>query len=141
MATTYTVTATRLYVRQDDGTDKRYDYGQSVSGLSAEDVERFKNAGAIATPASDEAKAAKEAPVEPAPGEASDGAPSAPLPTGQTDPKASEVVPAAASAPVVTKPPRAGSTDAWREYAVASKQLTEAEAKKKSRDQLRDELN
>lgn len=142
MATTYVVTADRLDTIAKDGNRVKHYRGEPITGLSAEDVARFKAAGAIAPSSNEAAKAAKEDPGAPNPAEVADvEAVSAPLPTGITVPQASEIVPEVQSTPVVAKPPRAGSTDAWREYAVASKQLTEDEAKKKSRDQLRDELN
>lgn len=100
MATTYTVSADRLYVRQDDGTDKVYYRGQPVTGLSSEDVDRFKKAGAIVSGAA--ATDARENPGGPNPAETSDPADaSAPVPTGQTVPPASSIAPLQQAAPVV----------------------------------------
>lgn len=142
MATTYVVTADRLDTLDKDGVRRIKHYrGESISGLSAADVDRFKRAGAIASPSNEEAKAAKEAPVAPNPAAVSDVADvTTPDPTGITVPQASDIVPAVQSQPAVVQPPRAGSTEAWRTYAVASGQLSEDEAKKRSRDDLRDSL-
>lgn len=134
MATTYTVTATRMFVRQDDGTDKEYRRGDSVSGLSSDDVERFKKAGAIAS--GEEAQRAKATP-EPNP---DDVEVSEPLPTGITRPQASEIVPDVASAPPMARPAKAANKEAWVDYAVRSGQMTQDDAEAKSRDKLRDEL-
>lgn len=142
MATTYTVTATRLDRIDKDGKRKKYYRGDSISGLSAEDVERYKGAGAIASGSSDDAKAAKDDPAAANPAETSAAdAVTTPDPTGLAQPQASDVVPQKNSAQPVAKPPRAGSTDAWRDYAVQSGQLTQEEADKRSRDDLRDSLN
>lgn len=141
MATSYTVTATRLDRLDKDGKRRKYFRGDSISGLSAEDVERYKGAGAIGSSGSDEAKAAKADPVEANPAATSDGDVTTPDPTGITVPQASDVVAVVQSTPPAEKPPRAGSTAAWRTYAVDSGQLTEEEAKARSRDDLRDSLN
>lgn len=142
MATTYVVTATRLDRIDKDGKRKKYYRGDPITGLSAEDVERYKRGGAIASASNEDAKAAKaDETAGPNPSETSTGDPSTPEPTGITVPQASDIVAAVQSTPAAVKPPRAGSTDAWRTYAVASGQLTEDEASKKSRDDLRDALN
>lgn len=141
MATTYTVTATRLDRVDKDGKRKKFYRGDPITGLSAEDVERYKVAGAIASGSSDDAKAAKDDPATANPAETSDpAAVTAPVPTGLAQPQASDIVSVQNSPQPIVKPPRAGSTEAWREYAVASGQLTQEEADKKSRDDLRDTL-
>lgn len=143
MATSYTVTADRLHVVDPDtGKRRTYYRGDSVSGLPKAAADRYKGLGAIASAGGDAAAEAKDNPTAPNPSEASTGEPTAPAPTGITVPQASEIVADTngGAAPAVVRPPNAGTTEAWRDYAVQSGQLTREEADAKGRDALRDSL-
>lgn len=142
MATTYVVTATRLdRVDEKTGERKRYYRGDPVTGLSEVDVDRYKRAGAIASSSNDEAKAAKDAPASPNPAETSNPeAASAPIPTGISTPQASDVVAEKNSPPPLERPANAASQEAWAEYAVMTGQLTNEEAAKLKRNEIRDRV-
>lgn len=139
--TSHVVTATVLYTLDKDGNRVPHLRGENVSGLSSEDVARFKACGAIASPSNAAATEAKGHPAEPDYAATSLGD----VTTAERhdpDPSASEIVAASNSGtvPAALKPPKAGTKESWVTYAVASGQLTEDEAKEKTRDELRDEL-
>jgi hypothetical protein len=137
--TSYVVTADVLYTMGKNDQRVPHLRGESVTGLSPEDVERFKACGAIASPTNPDAKAAKAHPAE-ADFAATSAGP-ATQPVRHEDPPASEIVAAKNSGgaqPV--PPPKTATKEAWAAYAVDSGQLTADEAKGKSRDELRDEL-
>lgn len=139
--TSHVVTATVLYTLDKDGQRVPHLRGENVSGLSAEDVTRFKACGAIASPSNAAATEAKGHPAEPDYAATSIGEVTAPV-RHDPDPSASEIVAAGNSGTVPTalKPPKAGTKEAWATYAVDSGQLSADEAKDKTRDELRDEL-
>jgi hypothetical protein len=140
MADSYVVTATVLYTRDKEGNQSRYFRGETVSGLSKDDVERFKAANAIASPGDAEAKDAKAHPAE-ADHAATSVGPRTEPERHEPDPSASEIMAARNSGiSAVKRPPNTATDKVWREYAVESGQMTEEQAKKLSRDELRDEL-
>lgn len=142
MSASYVVVATRLDTIEDGRRVKHY-RGEILTGLSDADVDRLTSAGAIATPSTDEAKAAKDDPAGPNPAETSDpAAVTEPAKHGLTEPQASDIVAAGngGAAPAVKRPPKAATVDTWRTYAVESGQMTEDQAKAHTRDELRDTL-
>ena len=139
----HTVLASRVYVRQADGSDKRYDHGQEIHDLTPEDLERFRAAGAIADP---ERVARDPAPADPPP------APPAPTPpaadTGQAPPVldppnadgAATVPPTPAVNDSVPRPPKASIKPILVDYAVRSGRMPQEIAEAKTVDALRAEL-
>lgn len=131
-ATTYVVTSDRLWRVGEGGAYVTYFRGDTVTGLSEEDVERYKRAGAIASHSSDDARAAKEAPAVRHPAELSDSEPAA-------APQASDIVAEVnATAQPRELPAKSASKEAWTEYAVSTGQLTEDECDALGRDGIRD---
>lgn len=140
MADGYTVTATVLYTLDKDDQRVAHFRGDTVTGLSKADVDRFKAAGAIASPGDAEAKDAKAHPAVADYAADSSGEASQPR-RHEPDPRASEIVAASNSGiSAIKRPPNAATVDVWRDYAVESGQKSQDEAKKMSRDELRDEL-
>lgn len=134
----HVVLSTVLYTLDEEGERVVHLRGDTLTGLSKTDVARFIAAGAIAEAGDDAAKAAKAAPVEQHP---ADLDPAAGEPERhETVPRASEIVDLSNSTPVPVKPAKAATKEAWASYAVSSGQLTDEEAKAKTREQLRDEL-
>lgn len=135
---TFVVTATRLRANVDGKTRVRFFRGDKISGLSDEDVARFKAAGAIASPKDDTAKAATDAAEAdpsigaPHPSEVSDPA----VESAPVDPNAASAIVAEANTNTVRKPAQAATQEAWAKYAVESGQLTEAEAGRLSKAEL-----
>lgn len=164
MSGSYVVVSTRLDTVDEKGRRTKHYRGDTITGLSEADVDRFKSAGAIAAPSNDEAKAAKADPAEPNPAETSAPADDTSVPQASdivasvnagaapaqdpepvtpeaTVPQASDIV-AQGNSGVgqLKRPVKAATVDAWRTYAVESGQMTEDEAKAHTRDQLRDAL-
>lgn len=136
MSANYTVTADRLATVDKEGRRTRYYRGDSISGLSEADVERFKKAGAIAAPSAPAAKEAADNPAVVPHGESS-------WPEDPPEhPSASAIVADRNSAltSVVGRPPNAATKERWVEYAVGSGQLTFDEAESLTRDKLRDRV-
>lgn len=163
MSGSYVVVATRLDTVDEKGRRTKHYRGDTITGLSEADVDRYKSAGAIAAPSNDEAKAAKADPAEPNPAETSDPEPASiplasdivaannggaepaqnepPAAPEPTEPQVSDIVAQANSgAGQLKRPVKAATAEAWRTYAVESGQMTEDEAKAHTRDQLRDTL-
>lgn len=134
-----------------------HDRGTVLTDLSDAEVDHFVAAEGIAPYGSDAAKAAMAGPawpVHPSAGEA----PSGPAIADERAAAAVDYAPtpaptsvvsisdgpdfddAADGSEVVKRPPKSGSADAWRTYAVESGQLTEDEAAATSRDKLRETL-
>lgn len=136
--TAYVVLATELH-KQENGTwehgwyradIKRYYRGDTVTDLSAADVERHLATGAIAPKSSAEAKAAKdEPPPEPADLEYV-------APADQPGPVVAEASVVRAPDAEVAKPRNAATKAAWVDYAVSKGWDREA-AEGLTRDKLR----
>lgn len=153
----WVVLSTRLYTLRDDAKgdprkQKKHFRGDVLTGLSEDDVKRFTKAGAIAAAGSDDAKQAEVSPAVVHPAEVS-AADALHVPTHQTEPSASAIVAeqSIAAPPVPTinsvsdggetrRPAKSAVKDEWVDYAVATGQLTEAEALATSRDELRETL-
>lgn len=154
----WVVLSTRLYTLRDDAKgdprkQKKHFRGDVLTGLSEDDVKRFTKAGAIAAAGSDDAKQAEASPAVVHPAEVS-AADALHVPTHQTEPSASAIVAEQsvnepAQLPTINsvsdggetrRPAKSAVKDEWVDYAVATGQLTEAEALATSRDELRETL-
>lgn len=139
MATSYVVTATRLYTLDKDTGDRIKHYrGDTVTGLSDADVKRFKAAGAIATHSGEDANAAKADPAAPNPAETSLGDPTVSESHNPEGGSASTLVAEANSAPAVPpRPAKAADLPTWQAYAEAKGvALEDADGKAKTKAEL-----
>lgn len=123
----YVLTAS-VFHRTEGGRRVRYRRGDELVGLSAADVARLTEAGAIAAKGSDAGKAAIEAP-----GDEPTAAPELPEPGPD---QVTQIV-AAGNINRPARPKAAQSVEVWREYAVAAG-FTEQEAEAMTKKQIQD---
>lgn len=147
----YVLTVSVLKRRDENGVPRRYKRGDTVT-LTAEQAARQLACGAVAKPGGGDAKAAEERPgselassptlpEQPDPASASSlGAALANSGLGQVDATGGVLTDEQLNpAPPVTGdgvPPKAATVDTWREWAVKTGKLTEAEAADKSKPEL-----
>lgn len=140
MATSYVVTATRLYTYDKDGNRKRYLRGDTVTGLSEDDVKRHKAAGNIATHSGKDAEAAKADPATLNPAETSTGDPTVSETHNPEGGSASELMAIANSNTAPPRPAKAADLPTWQAYAEGQGvALEDADGKAKTKAELQAE--
>lgn len=141
MATSYVVTATRLYTLDDDGFRVRHSRGETVTGLSDADVKRHKAAGNIAPHSSKDADAARDDAAGPNAAETSTGDPTVSESHNPEGGSASELMAVANSdQSAVPRPAKAADLATWQSYARGKGvELEDADGKAKTKGDLQAE--